>query len=149
MAEGPTLQADKHTPRSCGECSLCCKTLTVDEIQKEAHTWCQYFSKGIGCVIYKSRPTVCRTFKCEWLKGNTPEYLNPRKTNAVLIRTTAVINKDDNTKSFVDALFVACDGDNTEAYKTGYLGKYVYECVRRGEPVYIVTKHGSKQLKIR
>jgi hypothetical protein len=54
--------------RACGECSLCCKVMRVDEIAKHPGTWCKDCAPGKGgCKIYATRPTACRDFLCSWL----------------------------------------------------------------------------------
>lgn len=53
--------------RSCGSCSLCCKVIAVDELQKPAGQWCIHSARGRGCKIHDVRPPSCRAFFCEWL----------------------------------------------------------------------------------
>jgi hypothetical protein len=53
--------------RECGECSLCCKVLSIAELSKPAGKWCEHCSPGKGCQIYERRPQECREFACEWL----------------------------------------------------------------------------------
>jgi len=52
--------------RDCGDCTVCCVVPTIDlpEIQKAAGVACRHCSRG--CVIYESRPNVCREFFCGW-----------------------------------------------------------------------------------
>lgn len=54
------------TPKTCGECSLCCKVLNIDELEKPMGVWCRHFAKGVGCGIYADRPEVCRGYQCTW-----------------------------------------------------------------------------------
>jgi hypothetical protein len=66
--------AIRTTGRSCGECSLCCKLPPIDtpELQKPANTWCPHCRPGKGgCGIYETRPTLCRNYRCLWLKDAT------------------------------------------------------------------------------
>src|SRR5262245_34979797 len=68
---GEILRA--KTGRQCGDCSLCCKLLNIDELNKPANTWCQHCRPGKGgCSIYADRPPDCRTFACGWLTH--PEF---------------------------------------------------------------------------
>jgi hypothetical protein len=63
--------AVRATGRSCRECSLCCKLPPIDtpELQKQANTWCPHCRPGKGgCSIYETRPTLCRNYRCLWLK---------------------------------------------------------------------------------
>ncbi len=65
--------------RECGECKVCCVTLSIDtpEIQKLAASPCRY-SLGGGCDIYESRPPVCRAFFCGWRRSAAfPENWRP------------------------------------------------------------------------
>jgi hypothetical protein len=53
--------------RTCGSCSLCCKLLSVEPLQKPRNEWCKHACKGGGCRIYLDRPNPCKTFSCSWL----------------------------------------------------------------------------------
>ena len=56
------------TGRECGDCSLCCKVLDIDALNKPAGKWCQHCRPGDGgCSIYQTRPATCRDFACGWL----------------------------------------------------------------------------------
>jgi hypothetical protein len=54
--------------RTCGPCSLCCKLLRIEELDKPAGRWCPHCTAGRdGCKIYFTRPGSCRSFHCTWL----------------------------------------------------------------------------------
>jgi hypothetical protein len=54
--------------RVCGSCSLCCKLLRIEELDKPAGRWCSHCTAGRdGCNIYDTRPPSCRSFHCSWL----------------------------------------------------------------------------------
>ena len=53
--------------RACGTCLMCCKTLTIKELEKPPGVWCRHVVTGKGCGIYESRPSVCRRFYCHWM----------------------------------------------------------------------------------
>lgn len=54
--------------RSCGTCSLCCKLLRIDELNKPEGQWCSHCAPGrAGCLIYERRPKECQGFYCAWL----------------------------------------------------------------------------------
>ncbi len=54
--------------RVCGSCSLCCKVLRIEELDKPAGRWCSHCTAGRdGCHIYDTRPPSCRSFHCSWL----------------------------------------------------------------------------------
>jgi Fe-S-cluster containining protein len=52
--------------RGCGTCSLCCKVLPVQELNKPAGQWCVHAMPGSGCGIHAARPHACRRFFCSW-----------------------------------------------------------------------------------
>jgi hypothetical protein len=53
--------------RQCGECTLCCKLMGVEELDKAGGTYCQHCRVGNGCNIYPTRPSSCATWHCGWL----------------------------------------------------------------------------------
>ncbi|MDX1493825.1 MAG: hypothetical protein R3253_07200, partial [Longimicrobiales bacterium] len=54
--------------RKCGPCSACCGVMAVHELSKSQYTECEHVCAN-GCGIYAQRPTSCRTFECQWLRG--------------------------------------------------------------------------------
>jgi hypothetical protein len=63
--------------RSCGDCSMCCKIMQVDEFDKPQGVWCRHCAPGRGgCTIHESRPSVCRDYFCGWLISSNlgPEW---------------------------------------------------------------------------
>jgi hypothetical protein len=63
--------------RSCGDCSLCCKVMQVDEFDKPPGVWCRHCAPGHGgCTIHEARPPVCRNYFCGWLLSSNlgPEW---------------------------------------------------------------------------
>lgn len=78
---------EEDAPRSCGECSLCCKILAIPEVDSPAGTYCRHAKKGCGCQIYQTRPEPCRVFECLWLKGLVPLAFKPNAIHAVMTTT--------------------------------------------------------------
>ena len=73
--------------RACGECSLCCTVLRVDELAKLAGRPCPELRphrQGHGCGIYARRPGICRAYRCLWLRGGLEEADRPDRLGAVL-----------------------------------------------------------------
>jgi hypothetical protein len=71
--------------KSCGTCTLCCKVLTVTELDKPGGVWCASCKPGVGCSIYEDRPPSCRDFACLWLLDATmPDELKPEHSKVVL-----------------------------------------------------------------
>lgn len=55
------------TPKTCGDCSLCCKLVAVESLSKPAYTPCRHLHAEGGCAIYGSHPLDCQAFRCGWL----------------------------------------------------------------------------------
>lgn len=67
--------------KSCGDCSLCCKLLGIEELSKKPNTWCDHARPG--CKIYATRPHSCQVFECLWLQSpNAPDEHRPDKIHA-------------------------------------------------------------------
>ena len=72
--------------RRCGSCTLCCKLLAVQEIQKPAWTLCTKCDEGQGCRIYDARPAQCRLFNCHFLTNSgLREQWRPSKSRIVVV----------------------------------------------------------------
>lgn len=73
--------------RSCGECTLCCTLLRVDELRKLGGTPCRELRAAPappGCGIHATRPAICRAYACLWLSGGLEEADRPDRLGAVL-----------------------------------------------------------------
>jgi hypothetical protein len=76
------MRDEKHAPkivpgRSCGDCSMCCKVMQVNELDKPQGIWCTHCAPGRGgCTIHETRPSVCRDYFCGWLLSSMlgPEW---------------------------------------------------------------------------
>ena len=71
--------------RACGDCTLCCKLLAIDALNKPSGSWCTHCAPGKGCTVYADRPAECRTFHCCWLTTSDlgPEW-KPTRAKMVL-----------------------------------------------------------------
>jgi hypothetical protein len=72
-----------ESKRTCGGCTLCCKTHGIIEIKKPAGEWCSHCEINKGCKIYKGRPRSCKVFQCAWLMGFGMPEARPDKTQIV------------------------------------------------------------------
>jgi hypothetical protein len=71
--------------RSCDGCTLCCKLVPVNELEKPGATWCQHCEPGAGCRIYADRPYGCQVFYCGWMiNGEVAPHWRPRDSRMVL-----------------------------------------------------------------
>jgi hypothetical protein len=62
-----TQREDIVRDRGCGGCTMCCKLLSVEELETPPLSWCPHCATTSGCTIYADRPTECRQFYCEYL----------------------------------------------------------------------------------
>ena len=88
--------------RACGSCSLCCKAVGVEELDKPIGVWCRHCAKGKGCGIYETRPASCRVFMCQWMlsEGLGPEW-KPDRAKFALLRS----DRGRHLTAFVDPGF--------------------------------------------
>jgi hypothetical protein len=85
--------------RECGTCMFCCKVMAIEEIAKPQNTWCSNCIRGVGCKIYDTRPTECRTFYCHWmLEKGLPDEWKPDRAKFVLM-----MNRAGHVTAFVDS----------------------------------------------
>ena len=83
VADG--LEMSSAQGRTCGDCSLCCLVLRVDELGKLGGTPCVHQDIGTkGCSIHARRPGICRAYRCLWLSGGLEDDDRPDRLGAVL-----------------------------------------------------------------
>lgn len=72
--------------RVCGNCTLCCKILSINELKKPQGNWCENCNVGQGCRIYPDRPEECRHFFCGYLSWPMAgEHWFPAKSKMVIV----------------------------------------------------------------
>lgn len=72
--------------RSCGSCTLCCKVMVIEALNKPLGQWCQHCAPGTGCKIYENRPNECRDFNCAYLLSrHIGEEWKPERSKMVLV----------------------------------------------------------------
>ncbi len=78
-------QSGGNLTRTCGDCSLCCTVLRVDELGKLGGSDCVHQNRrGPGCSIHPRRPGICRAYRCLWLSGGLEAGDRPDRLGAVL-----------------------------------------------------------------
>ncbi|NNM75203.1 hypothetical protein [Enterovirga aerilata] len=82
---GDALHAAQPRGRECGSCTLCCKTMSVREIEKPNNVWCRHVRNHTSCEIYETRPHSCRVFNCLWLRGVGTDAMRPDRSRVVLV----------------------------------------------------------------
>jgi hypothetical protein len=71
--------------RSCDGCTLCCKVMSIYELEKPSGEWCGHCRIGVGCSIYDGRPTECRQFLCGYLVlSDLSEEWKPSRSKIVI-----------------------------------------------------------------
>lgn len=63
---GPGVSSTRPL-RGCGSCTLCCKLLEVQTLNKPLGKWCEQCAISTGCRAYELRPAECRDFLCGFL----------------------------------------------------------------------------------
>lgn len=105
---------------TCGTCSMCCKLMAVEELNKPVNVWCQHVVKRKGCGIYSDRPESCRTFQCLWLRmKDMPEEARPDRCKVML----DAAEQDDGTP----ALVAMIDPAYPLAWNEGVIGKIIHK----------------------
>ena len=120
-------------PRECGECTLCCKVVGVEDLKKPAGTWCAHCTSSRGCGIYETRPEECRTFVCAWLETHTlDERWKPSRCKFVVSAEPGNVN-----------LKVSVDPARPDAWRKepfySYVKSWVAQRIARGGKVVVMT----------
>lgn len=71
--------------RQCGSCTMCCKTMSVWEIEKPNGVWCKHVQGNRTCAIYDTRPQSCRSFNCLWLLGVGTDAMRPDRSRVIMV----------------------------------------------------------------
>ena len=107
--------------RQCGNCTLCCKVMAIEELAKPANAWCPHCKPRRGCPIYDDRPAECRSFSCVWLVNDLlEEHWRPSKSKLVL--TTSE-----------DGIEVRCDPGFPDAWRREPFRSELREWAASGE----------------
>jgi len=117
----------------CGTCTLCCKLLAVDELEKPACSWCKLADPRAGCTAYATRPQSCRDFACVWLQSQArpeplPESMRPDRSRVVL-----------DTMTDGSGLVAHVDPDRPDAHESGPVGRLLAHALGSGLRVVVAT----------
>ena len=83
MVDLISLATSKGKDRKCGECTACCTTHGIREIDKPAMKECEHVCDK-GCSIYETRPESCARYECAWLQGMFDDKFRPDKCGTVV-----------------------------------------------------------------
>lgn len=93
--------------RSCEGCTMCCKLLSIEALNKPRLQWCTHCNVGTGCNIYEERPSECRTFNCGYLiVAQFGEHWRPANSRMVISLATNA-----------NRMVVYVDADRPEAWR--------------------------------
>lgn len=93
--------------RSCDNCTMCCKLLSIEELDKPRGLWCSHCDKKRGCKIYEDRPEPCRTFYCGYRRIQDLDERWKPSTSKILI----------NYEAAHDRIALHIDPDRPDAWK--------------------------------
>lgn len=130
----------------CGTCTMCCKVMRVQELQKPDNKLCDHCTVGVGCKIYDHRPITCAAFRCLWLQtqtaGNTmPLNLRPDKSKVVL-HTSA---DGGSIVAKVDPTYPTAWQDRAMAYMLGRLSEKLWVLVGNGKGYWLIKDHEVRE----
>ena len=110
----------------CGECTLCCKLLEVNEINKLAGNDCKYCTTK--CSIYSIRPIACKEFSCAYHQmKKVSKKLRPDKCGVIF------------EKLEEDLIFGTVDPSHTELnFITGQINAFLKEDIN-----IVLSKNGN------
>ena len=93
------MQNPMAPARTCGTCTLCCKALEIEVLNKAPGVWCAHCKPGAGCTIYSRRPRECGDFFCDYLKNpELGEEWKPSTSKIVVVSELA----DNRIAVYVD-----------------------------------------------
>ncbi len=96
------------TGRSCADCTLCCKLLSIAELAKPQQTWCAHCTVAVGCQIYESKPGECTDFFCGYLLNDSlGEEWRPSTCSMVV-----------HYEELANRIVIHVDADRRDAWRT-------------------------------
>lgn len=81
-----TSQNTQPPTRSCGDCTLCCKVMGIDALEKPRGSWCTNCDASKGCKIYETKPQECTDFQCGYITNpNLGEEWKPNHSKIIIL----------------------------------------------------------------
>lgn len=124
----------------CGGCTMCCKLLGIEELDKRAGVWCDHCTPGVGCGAYEARPNSCRVFACQWLKTRTTAGVNPMPDELRPDRSRVVFDATTDGKGLV----LHVDPGSPEAWRKPLVQAVIRAADRGGLSVFVVCGERRK-----
>jgi hypothetical protein len=120
---------------SCGDCTVCCLALRIDEFAKPAGTLCQHCT-GAGCGIYETRYEVCRGFMCGYrMLPALGDTWRPDRSGIMIMVMEPEKVPEEHRAAGVGMQFVILGGE--KAIRRPGFADYVSTLVSRNVAVYM------------
>jgi hypothetical protein len=129
---------DPSPKRTCGDCTLCCKVMAIEELAKPAGSWCAHCEPRRGCLVHADRPAECRSFACLWLiDGRLDQRWKPSRSKLVL--TTSE-----------DGIEIRCDPGFPEAWRQEPFRSQIRQWALSGEvhDVTVLVMSGEEMILV-
>ena len=124
------------TSNDCGECTVCCHSLLVKELNKPAGIYCEHCVEGKGCAIYETRFQICRTFLCGWRQvPQLGEPWRPDRSGILIMMQDVEKLPEEHRAAGRGVNFVVLGGEKA-ILKPGF-AEYVCTLVARNVAVYL------------
>jgi len=130
MSEAPP------TSNSCGDCTVCCHSLWIKELDKPAGIYCKHCLPGKGCGIYETRFEICRSFLCGWRQvPQLGEAWRPDRSGILMMPQEVDKLPEEHRASGPGINFVVLGGEKA-ILRPGF-AEYVATLVSRNVAVYL------------
>ena len=125
----------------CGGCHMCCKLMTIIELDKPHGQWCSHCDpkQATGCSIYSARPEACIGFECMWL-DMVKEGADPSRPELAALRPDRAkfLLRIDRYQGR-DAITMIPDTGYQTAYQSDVAQRFISRAYRDGIPVVVKT----------
>lgn len=135
--------------RVCGECTACCRELTIDDpaLRKPAAVPCAHCVPGRGCAVYAARPATCRDWHCGW--RSLPwlsEALRPDRSGLLVL---VEAGDAPGQAALVFNVVPAGPGEAAEVLSRAACLDVLGALVREGVPVFLGIKDATGRHGVR
>ncbi len=124
--------------RSCANCTLCCKVLSIPALLKPRGIVCGQCDWGKGCRIYARRPGACADFDCSYLLSPAlGEEWKPTTAHLVLGYMTDA-----------DVILVFTDPDHPSAWRKEPYFSRIKKWAASTENGYVLVRETTRALAL-
>lgn len=132
--------------RSCGECTVCCVALKIDDpaLRKSAGVACVHMLPGKGCALHPRHPKTCQSWICGWRFLQLSDAMRPDRSGILLVPELGTGEGYEK-----GGLKIVLQGDDRAALAHDELLNLMAKCVLGGVPIYLTCGTGlAKQALI-